>query len=127
MQYDFIRKLSKDVSETDVKNIYKALTENGIEVFMKQDNGYCNMTDENSISKAELYVSAADLNVARELVRAQGLGQYLCSEDEFNENVGKSEVEKAEEEFYRKHKQNQVFALVIIAGVIIFMIMQFFI
>lgn len=127
MDFSFIRKLVKAVSELEVRKIYQMLTVNGIEVFIKMKDGFSNMTLEDVVESGELYVSAADLSYAREVVETLGLGQYLCDETEANENVGKSEVEKAEEEFYRKHKQNQIFAWVIIAGVIVFMMMQFFV
>lgn len=126
MDYSFTRKLVKNVSEKDANTIYQSLIENGIEIFGKKNETFSNITLENMAEYTELYVSAADLDAARELVHEVGFEQNLCDEEEINANVQMSEVEKAEEEFYRKHKQNQLFAWVIIAGVVIFMILQLF-
>lgn len=124
MEFDFIRKLANNITNADSQKIYQILTDKGIEVFVKKENGFSNMTLNDSFEKNDLYVSAADLDFAITLVEGLGLGQYLCSEAEANVHVEKSEVEKAEEEFYRKHRQNQIFAWVIIAGVAVFMIFQ---
>jgi hypothetical protein len=96
-------------------------------VFGKKNETFSNITLENMAEYTEFYVSAADLDAARELIQEVGFEQNLCGEEETNANVQLSEVEKAEEEFYRKHKQNQLFVWVIIAGVVIFMILQLFI
>ena len=132
MDYSFVRKLVKEISVEEVKRIYSILSEKGIEIFVKVEDIYENMTmddvsEETLLNNNGLYVSAADLVFARTLVEELGLGQCLCSETESNVNMEKSEVEKAEEEFYRKHKQNQIFAWVIIAGVVVFMMLHFFV
>ncbi|MBQ3560043.1 MAG: hypothetical protein IJA07_11060 [Agathobacter sp.] len=131
MDYSFVRKLVKDISVEDAKKIYSLLSEKGIEIFVKVGDIYENMimehiSEEIFVNNSDLYVSAADLVFARTLVEELGLGRCLCSETESNTNIEKSEVEKAEEEFYRKHKQNQIFAWVIIAGVVVLMVLQFF-
>lgn len=126
MDYSFIRKLVKKVSAVNVEKTFQVLTSNGIEVFVKIADEYQNMTVDMISENTDLYVSAADLEQARELMKAVGLGEYLCTEMEENASMAKSEVEKAEEEFYRKHRQNQIFAWVVIAGVVMLMIIQIF-
>lgn len=126
MDYSFVRKVVKNIPAVNAQKLYQALTSNGIEVFEKKDDAYHNMTMDMISENSDLYVSAADLEYAREVIKGVGLEEYLCSELEMSGSTVKSEVEKAEEEFYRKHKQNQVFAIVIIAGVIVVMLMQFF-
>jgi hypothetical protein len=126
MDYSFVRRLVKNISETDADKIFQRLYENGIEVFGKKKDVFSNVTLGHVAEYAEFYVSAADLETARILVEGLGLGQYLCSKAEAQMSVEKSEVEKAEEEFYRKHKQNQIFAWAIIFLVIVFMVVQFF-
>ncbi len=126
MDYSFVRKVVKDIPVVKAQKLYQTLASNGIEVFEKNDDAYQNMTMDMISENNDLYVSAADLEYAREVIKGVGLEEYLCSELEMSASTVKSEVEKAEEEFYRKHKQNQVFAIVIIAGVIVVMLMQFF-
>ena len=126
MDYSFVRKVVKDIPVVKAQKLYQTLASNGIEVFEKKDDAYHNMTMDMISENSDLYVSAADLEYAREVIKGIGLEEYLCSELEMSGGTVKSEVEKAEEEFYRKHKQNQVFAIVIIAGVIVVMFMQFF-
>lgn len=132
MDYSFIRKLTRNVTSTDARQLYLVLQENGVEVFIQKGDNYYNLTEENvtvgnNSELNEWYVSAADVSFARSVVTENGLEHLLCSENEANRQVSKSEIEKAEEEFYRKHKQNQRFAWIIIIGVIIFMGIQFFI
>lgn len=126
MDYGFVRELTVEVSEENRRNIYQVLSEKGIEVFGKKDNAVLNVTHENITEFFKLCVSAADLDMARVLVVELGLENLLCSDEVSMKASGMSEVEKAEEEFYRKHKQNQTFAGIIIAVVIVFLIFNFF-
>lgn len=126
MDYSFVRKVVKNIPVVNAQKLYQTLTSNGIEVFEKKDDAYHNMTLDMISENNDLYVSAADLAAAIEYINELGLQEYLCKDTETKVNVAMSDVEKAEEEFYRKHKQNQLFALVIIAVVVIFMLMQFF-
>ena len=124
MDYSFVRKLAKEAPKADADKIYQILTEKGIEVFAKSEEGYKHVAAEDFIDFNDLYVSAADLEYAKMLVAEIGKKDVLCNEMEIDASMEKSEVEKAEEEFYRKHKQNQLFAGIIIIGVIIFMLFQ---
>lgn len=128
MDYSFIRRLTKNLEKDICKQIYNCLAEKGIEVFLKKENEYTNWSNDacKYAEEFDLYVSAADLEYARELVTSLGLDNVLCSEIEAAKGAEKSAVELAEEEFYRKHRQNQIFAWVVIAAVIVFMIFQFF-
>lgn len=125
MDYSFVRKLAKNIAVEDRSKVYQCLIANGVEVFLKKENDYFNATDECLQEYDAFYVSAADLVFARTLISEIGHETYLCSDTETNSDIKKSHVELAEEEFYRKHKQNQVLAWGLIAAVIIFMIFQF--
>ena len=126
MDYQFIRKLVKDVQEKDKEKILSILQNNGIETLALQEQAYVNVVDILQWNGKDLYVSAADLEHARKLIEELEMNSYLCSEKEAHSNGEKTELEKAEEEFYRKHKQNQIFAWCVIGLVILFMIFQFF-
>ncbi len=127
MDYSFVRRLTSNIEVNTCKRIFNYLSENGIEVFIKNGHEYTNWSSDacEYAEECDLYVSAADLEFARGLVTGIGLEKVLCTEKEISKGVEKSPVEKAEEEFYRKHKQNQVFAWAVIAGVIIYMFFHF--
>lgn len=132
MAYSFVRKLVKDVPQTEASQICRTLMQSGIDVLHKRDEIYEYVsleeldTKEAAVLLQVLYVSAADLEYAKSLVKELGMEAFLCSEAEVNAGMEMSEVEKAEAEFYRKHKQNQLFAGIIIVGVIVFMLFQVF-
>lgn len=132
MAYSFVRKLVKDVPQTEASQICRTLMQSGIDVLHKRDEIYEYVsleeldTKEAAVLLQVLYVSAADLEYAKSLVKELGMEAFLCSEAEVNASMEMSEVEKAEAEFYRKHKQNQLFAGIIIVGVIVFMLFQVF-
>ena len=125
MDYSFVRKLVKNISKENANAIYKCFVTKGIELFVTKGEAFSNITLENLDENIDLYVSAADLTYAQMLVKEIGLENYLCNEAETKVETVKSEVELAEEEFYRKHKQNQLFAWGIILLVIGFIIVQF--
>ena len=109
MNYQFVRKLVKDVQEIDKEKILAVLQKNGIETMVLQEQDYRNVVDVLQWNSTDLYVSAADLECAKNLINKLEMNSYLCSDAESNIKSEKTEVEKAEEEFYRKHKQNQIF------------------
>ena len=125
MDYSFIRKIVHNISDIEAKKIYEICLEKGIEVFVEKNMEYHNLSIENLAEYKELYVSAADYEYTKSLVKDLGLVEYLCSESESSESIEKNAVELAEEEFYRKHKQNQMFAWGVIVLVIIFLVFQF--
>lgn len=125
MDYSFIRKIVNDIPSVDAKGIYETCLSNGIEVFVRKDNEYHNMSLEDLSENIDMYVSAADFEYVKTLVTELGMKEFLCTDSESASAVVKSEVELAEEEFYRKHKQNQMFAWAVIILVILFMIFQF--
>ena len=125
MDYSFIRKLTKKVSEIEARDIFEKLSKHSIEVFIKEDTSFRNVLDQDDISERELFVSDADLSFSRELLSEIGLLNVLCDDKESNASTIKSEVEKAEEEFYRKHKQNQMMGWIIILAVCAFLLFRF--
>lgn len=126
MDYSFVRKLIKDASSAEVLAIYTALQENGLEVYIQSEEAYQAMTDASSCENGELYVSAADEIYARRLISELGYEGLLCKQEESIADAQMSEVEKAEEEYYRKHRQNQLLAGLLIGVVVVYMLIRFF-
>lgn len=126
MDYSFVRKLIKDASSEEILAIYTALQANGLEVYIQSEEAYQALTDASSCENGELYVSAADETYARQLISELGYEGLLCTQAENIVDAQMSEVEKAEEEYYRKHRQNQLLAGLLIAVVVVFMVIQFF-
>ena len=118
MDYRFVRKLVKNISETDGKEILLALQEKEIEIFVQANDEYLNLTEISNCQAGELYVSAADEAYAKELLRGLGYDKYLCTQEESTACAEMTEVEKAEAEYYKKHKQNQMLALLLIGAVL---------
>ena len=125
MDYSFIRKVVQNIKKEDAEKIFNTCVANGVEVFIEKDNAFQNASLETVTEHVDLYVSAADFEFAKELVEGLNLTVYLCNDLESVENIKKTDIELAEEEFYRKHKQNQMFAWGVILLVILFLAFQF--
>ncbi len=119
MNFEFIRMLVKEVPEEHLDTIMTSLTAANLEVYAKAEGGSYNNTAESSTCKdSNIYVSAADLNHAKEIVEKLGFGSYICSPEE--SMVEKSELQKAEEEFFRKQKRQQLICLLLMAVAVVY-------
>lgn len=123
MNFEFIRKLLKNVPEEQVNDAVTALMNANLEVYMKvRGDSYKTMADSDECKDGDIYVSAADLEAAKVIVEGLGLQEFICSAKE--SVVVKSELQKAEEEFIRKNKRQQILCLIIMAAVVVYWVVQ---
>lgn len=124
MDYRFIRKLIL-AEETEIEaKISQALQAEGIEVFIREpgETVFYNLPAGMHSTDGCLYVSAADLERARELVTEAGYGDCL-TDGEMPEGI-KTELEKAEEAYYKKRKWLYIECAVVIVAGILWMLYQ---
>ncbi len=123
MNYEYIRRLTKGISEDNRIDAVRKLSLAGIEVYEKTGtDAYRTIEGMQEVSAAEkvsasfetfdLYVSAADLEYARNCVTELGLQDVLCPLEE--SQVVKSAAEAAEEEYYKRRKIRLIECAVVI-------------
>lgn len=124
MDYRFIRQLLHIQTPEAEQAVCDALRNAGMEVFTKmgEECAFQNLPPERKAKDGDIYVSAADLERAQEIVRELGYGDMLAA----NPIPGgiQSEVEKAEEAYYKKRKWLYVECLVIVAAAVVYLLFR---
>ena len=121
MNYEFVRMILKDVPENKLEEVFELLHKNGLEIYSKAgDSTYTHVTNASACKDGKVCVSAADWEMAEELLRAAGYEKWICSQKE--SVVVKNPARAAEEEFYRKRKIRQIECLVVVVLVVLYML-----
>ncbi len=119
MDYRFIRKLMDTDNVQVQQKILTALGEAGIEVFVRgEEKGtFVNVSLEAAGAGGELFVSAADLEQAAEVIQSLGYGELAAREPVLKEL--KSELELAQEAYDKKRKWTYIECLAVIGIAVI--------
>lgn len=117
--YSYLRTiLTSDSIEVLVK-AFKSLSNEGLEVYVANSNKGFKLATEKSLKSGDvLMVPAADWNFAEELLECIDLKEYVTN-CEIPENA-KSEVEIAQEKYFKKRKWTYIETAVIIVVVMIY-------
>ena len=123
--FEFLRKLIKFNSYDYALNVFKSLSNEGLELFVEKDDNDIEfklvVSDDDLINKSELYVAAADRLYAIEILKAHNLTEGLYLEEiKIKNTQKKDDFEKA----LRKRKWTMLEALVIIFFAAIFYILR---
>lgn len=125
MEFEFIRRLVKDVPQEQVIPFVEALFEEGMELYQKAEgDSYRIMSSTDECEEGDVYICASDWGRGKEIAIRMELLPYLCTPQEAR--VVRSELEIAEEKYFRKQKRQQVFCLVLMAGVAIYWLVKAF-
>lgn len=127
MTEEFIRKLTKPLSEEELTSCLFLLIDKGFELYamVETEDGqkqYVHGMEAAAFTDAVIYISAADRQPAIEVMKAQGLEELVCENGEVAHKLTPSQL--AEQEFYRKKKINFIECMVIIVLVIIFYLVK---
>ena len=131
MNYDFSRRLTVRVNGEEAGAIIQLLLSHGIEIFVegtkddrKAGRLYAAVQTTEAVGSScdGLYTAAADLQQAGELLWTNGYGELLCIKISGSEEP--SDTEQAMKEYYRKHRQNQLLTLVIVAAALLFYLLR---
>lgn len=111
--FEFLRTILYSDSSEVILQAYKSLSNEGLEVYVKDSlNGFM-LADESSLAEQQtLMVPLADWSVGKEILEKAGLSDYV-TEPEIPEGV-QSEVEKAREQYFKKRKWTYIETAVII-------------
>lgn len=123
MNFEFIRMLVKEVPDEHLDTVITSLTAANLEVYAKTGEGsYKHTVDSGDYEDHNIYVSAADMEHAKQIVDELGFGRWICSPEE--SVVVKSELQRAQEEFVRKQKRQQVLCLILMAAVAVYWVIK---
>ena len=111
--FDFLRTILYSDSSEVILQAYKSLSNEGLEVYVKDSLKGFKIADESSLSNVQtLMVPSADWIIGKAVIESTGLSQYL-TEPAVPEGI-KSDLEEAREKFFKKRKWTYIETAVII-------------
>lgn len=123
--FNFLKSLVKSESSDVLYEIFKSLSNEGLEVYICINESYVLLTEDNVHENYDvLYVTEADYNFAKSLVENLGYKDNLA-EIEVKRTMD-SELDVAYDKYYKKRKWTYIEAVVIIILGIIFYLYKIF-
>lgn len=121
--YGFLRQLTNEVSEEQNSVLVAALMAEGMEVYScAETEKYQLITAPSQVSEGALYVAAADMEAARELLERLGYEEALCIVQPDVEP--EDEVHAATQAYLRRRKSMYIQWGIIILVFIMYMIVK---
>ncbi len=127
-KYSFLRKIAQSTSSDKLEVVFKSLSHEGLEVYMKEEkSGYkiVSCWDDfinNDIKDNTLYIAAADMDFAISILKDQQL-ENLVPENIFTAD-SYSDTDRIMEAYYKKRRWTLIEVLVIVGIAIIFMLIK---
>ena len=125
-KFDFLRTILYSDSSEVILQAYKSLSNEGLEVYVKDSLEGFKIADESTLSNVQtLMVPSADWIIGKAVIESAGLSQYL-TEPEVPEGI-KSDLEEAREKFFKKRKWTYIETAVIIVLAMLYYLFKTFI
>lgn len=121
--FGYLRTIIASDSSEVIRKAYKSLSNEGLEVYVPFKEKSFHLADDKLLNSAnQLYVPAADWDFAVEILTSVGLEKYL-TECIIPEGA-KSELEIAEEKYYKKRKWTYIETGVIIVVALLYFLFK---
>ena len=125
MDYNFLRKILYSDSSEVILKAYKSLSNEGLEVYVKDSKTDFKMADDNLEGVSLLMLTAADWDLGKRILTDEGLQEYItdCQVPE----GAKSDADVVMEKYLKKQKWTYIqTAVIIVLAMIYFMFKTFF-
>ncbi len=127
-KYSFLRKIAQSTSSDKLEVVFKSLSHEGLEVYMKEEKSVYKIVScwddflNDDIKDNTLYIAAADMDFAISILKDQQL-ENLVPEDIFTAD-SYSDTDRIMEAYYKKRRWTLIEVLVIVGIAIIFMLIK---
>lgn len=127
MEYEFMRRLTKNLPAELLGQALAVLLEQGIEVYTeaaadKEKVCYMAVDSAEQFRGGDIYIPAADRERAIELLNRLGAAGYICEDPV--ESLQMTEAQRLEADMIRRHRRNMAICLVVIVFVFIYYILS---
>jgi hypothetical protein len=125
MDYNFLRKILYSDSSEVILKAYKSLSNEGLEVYVKDSKTDFKMADDNLEGVSLLMLPAADWDLGKRILTDEGLQEYItdCQVPE----GAKSDTDVVMEKYLKKQKWTYIqTAVIIVLAMVYFMFKTFF-